>query len=555
VRRFADAFGQRGMDLAEQSVEIDRGRAELDRRLREAVPWLRERQGLAQIGIGRLKVQRALQDLRDADARVPPEQRQYRTITPEHFRRLCDEAGNVSSPEYLLQYLHDTGIVFHRAGLFRDSIVLDQGWALDAIYAVFNREKCYRELKRLRGRFTRPLLELLVWGDRTEAEQHLFLDMMLSCGVCFVHREGPSGRRDDVTEYIAPDLLPEREAVQDELDGRWDTALPGETVSFDYEMLHPGLVRGLICEIGGAAGVDALYWRGGVCVYETHTHSHALIEQTMSDGWHGRLTVRTQGGQAAVLRDQLAAWIEERNNRDGLRATRIGAGAVRLPAEAELDPLRGSGTPVKLESGASQPPGTFGPAPVEATEYFVSYAWGDATPEGAAREAVIDDLCAAAEKRGVRIIRDKTTLRAGDRITPFMRRIGQGDRVFVILSEKYLHSAFCMFELWEVWNHSRRDEADFRRRVRVYALPDAQAATPLQRVKLAAWWKTQHDDIAALIREHGAEIVATEDFQRFKDMGDFYRHVPDILATLFDTVQPRSFEELERYGFDDPPPG
>jgi internalin A len=133
-----------------------------------------------------------------------------------------------------------------------------------------------------------------------------------------------------------------------------------------------------------------------------------------------------------------------------------------------------------------------------------------------------------------------------------MRRIGRGDRVFIILSEKYLHSAYCMFELWEVWLYSRHDEADFRRRVRVYALPDAQAATPLQRARLAAYWKTQYDELVALIREHGAEILAT-DFQRFKDMGDFYRHVPDILATLFDTVQPRRFEGLERYGFDDPP--
>jgi internalin A len=87
----------------------------------------------------------------------------------------------------------------------------------------------------------------------------------------------------------------------------------------------------------------------------------------------------------------------------------------------------------------------------------------------------------------------------------------------------------------------------------VYALPDAHAATPLQRARLAAYWKTQHDELAALIKQHGAEILANDDFQRFKDMGTFYRHVPDILAALFDTVQPRSFEELERYGFDDPP--
>ena len=547
----------------------DRRRADLDDRLREAVAWLRERQGVAMIGIGRLKVQRALQALRDADARAAPSLRQYRTITPEHFQALCDEAGNVSSPEHLLQYLHNAGIVFHRPGLFRDSIVLDQGWALDAIYAVFNREKCYRELKRLRGRFTRPLLELLVWGGYPELEQRLFLDMMLSCGVCFVHRGERYGERDDDTEYIAPDLLPEREAVQAELDGRWDATLPSESVTFDYAMLHPGLVRGLICEIGGAAGVDALYWRGGVCVYETRTRSHALIEQTMTDGWHGRLTVQAQGGQAAALCDQLAAWIEQRNNRDGLRATRIGpAPAAGAPAirfamaelglawSAKID-APGATRFAMAELGlaaavaADAPPGAFGPAPVDATEYFVSYAWGDDTPAGKDREAIVDRLCAAAQSHGTRIVRDKTTLRTGDRITAFMRRIGRGDRVFVILSDKYLHSAFCMFELLEVWFHSRRDEADFRRRVRVYALPDAQAGTTLQRARLAAWWKQQHDEIAALIKENGAEILATEDFQRFKAMGDFYRHVPDILATLFDTVPPRGFEELERYGFND----
>ena len=36
-------------------------------------------------------------------------------------------------------------------------------------------------------------------------------------------------------------------------------------------------------------------------------------------------------------------------------------------------------------------------------------------------------------------------------------------------------------------------------------------------------------------------------------MGEFYRHVDDILATLADIVQPRSFEALTQYGFDDDP--
>ena len=153
--------------------------------------------------------------------------------------------------------------------------------------------------------------------------------MMRSCGICFVHREGPD-RDDDATEYIAPDLLPERSAVQDDLDALWDVGQPTETDEFDFAMLHPGLARGLICEIGSEAGVAALYWRGGVCLYETTTRSHALIEQQdMQDAWHGRIRVQTQGGQARLLLDRLSAWIERRSGGGGLRATRIGA-ACRL---------------------------------------------------------------------------------------------------------------------------------------------------------------------------------------------------------------------------------
>jgi internalin A len=536
--------------VLQYSALHNRKRDVLDGALCEAVAWLRERHGIAEIGIGRMQVQRALQVIRDADAAVPPEQRQYRTITQEHFRRLCKEAVHVSSPEELLRFLHNSGIVFYRQGLFEDRIVLDQGWALDAIYAVFNRDRCWRELKRLRGRFTRPLLELLVWHAHSVAEQKLFLDMMRSCGICFVHREGPD-RDDDATEYIAPDLLPERSSVQDELEAMWDAEEAAEQEEFDFEMLHPGLARGLICEIGGEAGVAALYWRGGVCAYETTTRSHALIEQQdMRDAWHGQIRVQTQGGQARLLLDRLVAWTERRSGGGGLRATRIGAGAT--PAVRAQTVEQGAG---KSDEGETAPV-NFGLSPVAKPEYFVSYAWGDDTsPEGQERETIVDRLCADATPRGIHIIRDKTTLRLGERITPFMRRIGAGDRVFVILSEKYLHSPYCMFELLEIWRYSRGDEADFRRRVRIYALPDAKARTPIERIRLARDWKREHDEIRDMIKEDGGQIVGTQDFQRFKLMGAFYSDVPDILATMFDTVQPRSFEELLQYGFADTTPG
>src|SRR5277367_601158 len=81
-------------------------------------------------------------------------------------------------------------------------------------------------------------------------------------------------------------------------------------------------------------------------------------------------------------------------------------------------------------------------------------------------------LCELAIARGDPIIRDKAG--RGDRISDFIRAIGKGDRVYVLLSNEYLKSPFCMFELFEVRRNSRHDEDEFRQRVRLYAVDDAK---------------------------------------------------------------------------------
>ena len=247
---------------------------------------------------------------------LPVERRKYRTLTQEFFHQLCTEAGDVSSPAMLLDYLHHAGIVFYRQGLFDDCIVLDQGWALEAVYAVFNRQKCYRQLRQLRGRFNRTLLEALVWQAYSVEEQELFLSLMTSCGVCFVHREGD--REGELeTEYIAPDLLPDREEVAAEIEAMWGEPAPGGEMVVELPFLHPGIMRGIISQVGKAAGISALYWKYGVCLYEKTTRSRALIEQTMSDrpnSWSGQIAVSTRGGQAAELL-QRAPGVDQRRAR------------------------------------------------------------------------------------------------------------------------------------------------------------------------------------------------------------------------------------------------
>ncbi|MBV8524899.1 MAG: hypothetical protein JOY71_22735, partial [Acetobacteraceae bacterium] len=131
--------------------------------------------------------------------------------------------------------------------------------------------------------------------------------------------------------------------------------------------------------------------------------------------------------------------------------------------------------------------------------------------------------------------------------------IGAGDKVFVIMSDKYLRSPFCMFELSEIWRTSRQKGDAFLERVRIYVLPDAKLSDPKDWANWAVYWKQQHDELDAIARQHGAAILGRPGYERLMQMQRFYTNVAEILGTLSDIVQPRTLEELERYGFEDVP--
>jgi magnesium transporter len=206
---------------------------------------------------------------------------------------------------------------------------------------------------------------------------------------------------------------------------------------------------------------------------------------------------------------------------------------------------------------ADQVSGMADPSPVgipAQVQWYVSYAWNDnRSPEGRSRENVVDKICAAAEARGLKILRDKNELGLGESISNFMRRIGVGDRIFVILSDNYLKSPYCMFELSEIWRTSKQEGSTFLERVRVYALPDARVSQPADWVDWAIFWKQEHDALENRVRQHGASILGEHGHRKLMQMQRFYTQVADILGTLADILQPRTFEELERYGLADPP--
>jgi internalin A len=121
-----------------------------------------------------------------------------------------------------------------------------------------------------------------------------------------------------------------------------------------------------------------------------------------------------------------------------------------------------------------------------------------------------------------------------------------------VLSDKYLKSPFCMFELSEVWRRCAEEDEAFLKRIRVCTLPDAKIWTPFDRARCAAHWKKESGELEAFLKEEGIEILGERDFEHYRLLKKFAHQVGDILATIADIVQPRSFEEFEKYGLNPP---
>jgi internalin A len=67
-----------------------------------------------------------------------------RTISLSDFTSICKKHGCSGDEVSLCGALHEMSIVFYREGMFGDQIIIDQSWALDAIYTIFSRHEQFR---------------------------------------------------------------------------------------------------------------------------------------------------------------------------------------------------------------------------------------------------------------------------------------------------------------------------------------------------------------------------------------------------------------------------
>ena len=152
---------------------------------------------------------------------------------------------------------------------------------------------------------------------------------------------------------------------------------------------------------------------------------------------------------------------------------------------------------------------------------FISYAWKGESEE------IVNQIDRALQERGIRLVRDKRDLGYKGSIGEFMERIGRGNCVIVVISDKYLRSPNCMFELVEI-----ADGKSFYDRIFPVVLNDANVYDPIKRIEYVKYWEVKRAELAEAMK-----TLDPANLQGIREDMDLYDRIRDRIAGLASTLK------------------
>ena len=170
-------------------------------------------------------------------------------------------------------------------------------------------------------------------------------------------------------------------------------------------------------------------------------------------------------------------------------------------------------------------------------QVFISYAWGGQS------EDVANELETLLDQYQIELIRDKTNLGFKGLIQEFMREIGQGNLIILVISDKYLKSKNCMFELLEV-----EKKGEFYERIFPIVLPDANIYDSLGMIGYLKFW----DQKIKELNEHVKELENLADTRKIQEDINLYTDIRgafDDLAGKLSNMNTLSLEEMKAKKF------
>ncbi len=459
----------------------------------------------------------------------------------------------------LSNYLHDLGVCLHFQddSTLKHHVILKPEWGTTAVYKVLDNDNVKKKL----GCFTKnDLKDIWQDGEYTDMRDEL-LQLMMRFKLCY---EIP-GRRDI---YIAPQLLSIEKA-----DYTWDDR-NNLILRYTYTFMPKGILTRFIVETHPWIEQQKLVWKSGVVLNKDETRAEVIENYDQRE-----IKIRVAGNRKKELMAVVTHELEKIHNSyerlkpqtlvpcncetcknlplpysyslDSLKK-RLNASRYQIECEnsfemidvrkliddvmfqpakvdgeinpqvaqlqSELERKRDESLTHRLRnSNQEEKPMTNSQSVMEfEKEIFISYSWGDES------EQFVNQLDQTLQAKGIKIIRDKRDLGYKGLIKAFMERIGRGKCAIAVISDKYLKSPNCMFELVQIAKNG-----EFYNRIFPIVLADAQIYKPVARLKYIRYWE---DEIKAL--DEGMREVGAANLQGFREEIDQYTEIRNTIAEL-----------------------
>jgi GTPase SAR1 family protein len=472
----------------------------------------------------------------------------------EEYLAICEQHGFKRREDklQLSGYLHDLGICLHFQDdpVLKQTLILKPKWGTDAVYRALDD----RSVLDNRGRFGPKDLER-IWSEDTYAPMRdELLRLMMRFQLCYELPEGGS--------YIAPQLLsPSQPSYQ------WGFG-SNVVLRYQYEFMPKGLITRFIVTMNHLIADQNMVWKSGAVLEREETRAE-LVEDYPRRTISLRVAGRDTRGFLAIVDDQLERihrsfsmlkyekylpcnCEECKKSADPYvfpltelkkfamkgRGIQCRVSGELVDAAALVQDLFPTGRTVQLSVVWGKPE----PAEAELKkEVFVSYKWMDES------NAIVDQLEKTLSTSGIRLFRDKNEMKYKDSIQDFMKRIGRGKSIVVILSKGYLESKSCMFELTEI-----ADRKEIRDRVFPIVLEDANIYEAIGRLDYIAYWEEQEKTLDEKMKK-----VSSANLAGIREERDLYAKIRATIAGIVDTLADMSaltpeqhrgsnFQELER---------
>lgn len=477
-------------------------------------------------------------------------------ITRTRFDALCRKAEiPKDGEESVLKFLRLTGTVvwFEQVAALRDTIFINPNWLTKQVYALIN-----KDLEAAEGRLT-PDWVNEVLPDFSPGERTQLLVLLTEFQLIFEAKEEGTG------VFIAPQYLPAALNRDAQIQFEKSKRRLAPAFVFHFPNFVPDNVMVNFLSRYGPYS-DKIYWKSGIS-FTSKEETDCIVE--FDEPGRNLLVFTSADEKSHVLQAEVCrAFVELSKNANAqiaLEGKPLVAWQVLAKAEKDgFDKIHAlDETPVSVSEyarffgrermfGGSKLPGEEGEAENRPSIFF-SYAWGDDKEPGESREKIVDNLYDDLFTNGNYLLqRDKKKVGYKKSILDFMKKMGRGEFVVVVVSDKYLKSPYCMFELLEVYRKSNSDVDEFREKIFPVVLADAKIYDPLDRLDYVEFWQQRTRKLEEKINSVGllAAKSAIPDFEIYAEIMQNAGNLAGIIADL-NNLSPKllaadSFAEIKK---------